>query len=258
MPAIRYEMVNLSSPPDMILTGAFEQMEGYWAEVIQPVSVWTLYYYFSANAVTINSRTYPVQDGDIGVFPPAARIVHAKTGPGTKFDYLSFDMPGKGNLRAAMPPIVRNAQFAHEEWVRAGLKLQESITPLRAFAWNFMCNQSVNIANLRQEAILYDAEAWIIKNLAEDITVTRLCTELSVSSRHLLRAFRNEHGITIQEFIIQRRIREAARLLLNTDKAPKVIAQEVGIPNLQHFNKLMRSHTGASPRSFRELKGDRK
>ena len=96
MPAIRYEMVNLSSAPDMILTGAFEQMEGYWAEVIQPVSVWTLYYYFSANAVTINSRTYPVQDGAwSGTFrlPDPSGSSEFKARGNTKTKEISFENP---------------------------------------------------------------------------------------------------------------------------------------------------------------------
>ena len=83
--------------------------------------------------------------------------------------------------------------------------------------------------------------------------VAHSAEDLAVGAWHALHvaAIRAEHGVTPQEFIMQRRVREAARLLKTTQMAPKLVADAVGIPNLQHFNKVMRMRTGASPRAFR-------
>jgi len=250
----RYELVNLSEPPAHLLSGGFETMAAQWSEVIQPVTFWTLYYYYHSNAVTINLHTYPVEPGDIAIFPPSARVVHAVVDGNTRFDYLMFDMPGRGPDRAVIPHVLQGMQARHQDWQKCGHRMMDTLLPLRAFAWSFMATNSLNIAELRKEVMLYDAEAWIQKHLSRQFTIVEMCQELHVSQRNLLRAFRAEHGVTPQEFIIQRRVREAARLLKTTDMQPKLVADAVGLPNLQHFNKVMRLRTGVSPRAFRSAR----
>lgn len=247
---LRYEIVNLSEPPAHIYTGdiTFDHQR---LEFIQATNMWTLYFYQHSNTITINSRTYPVHQNDIGVVPPGARVSHGRVGEGADVNYLSFDMPGSGGVRGAVPHILQNMETTRPQWVYAGNRLIDSIVFMRAFAWNFMCQAAQDIALVRSDSMLYDAEDWIRRNLGRRFTIAEMCTEIGASPRHLLRAFRVEHGVTVQEYIIRRRIQEAARLLLITDQSIKSVAAQVGIPDLQHFNKLMRQHTGVPPREFR-------
>jgi transcriptional regulator GlxA family with amidase domain len=53
--------------------------------------------------------------------------------------------------------------------------------------------------------------------------------------------------------LLRRRATRAQHLLLTTNLPVKVIAAEVGVPDLQEFNKLIRRHCGHSPRAVREL-----
>lgn len=247
----RTEVINLSEPPRWVLSGGFDALEGDRTLFVQPPDCWSLYHYEHANGLTVNSRTYLVEPGDFGVIPPAARVTHARGGVATPYCFLSFDMPGTGAPRAAVPHVVRGRGASFAEWVRAGQRMVDSLVYLRAYAWNFMCQASDNLSLNRADDVLYDAEAWILANLNRRFSVAEMGTVLGVSTRHLLRAFRREHGVTVQEYIIQKRVQEAARLLTTTNDSPKEIAAKVGVPDLQHFNKLIRTHTGASPRAFR-------
>jgi len=256
MQALRHELVNLSSPPNRLISGE-DPIFPARSEFIQDIERWAIYYYHYDNAVTINTRTYPVASGDMAILPPGARVSHAVTGPHTGTAFIVFDMPGTGNLRGAMPHVVRDMRAARDEWVCAGERMMDGMTYLIAFTWNFMCQQSVALGQLRGEPFLYDAEEWVRRNLDRRFPIEELSKAVGVSPRHLLRAFRAEHGVTVQEYVIARRVQEAARLLANTDLEPKRIAARVGIPDLQHFNKLIRERTGASPRAFRENAGPR-
>jgi AraC-like DNA-binding protein len=248
---VRFELVNLSAPPSRLISGEDPIFPGR-GEFVQDLERWAVYYYHHGNVVTINNRTYAVQEGDAAILPPGARVSHGVTGPHTTTSFIIFDMPGTGTLRGAMPHIARGVQAARQEWVNAGMRMMDGMTYLVAFTWNFMCQQSVGLHRLRGEAVLYEAEEWIRRNLGRRFTVAEMCEELHISPRHLLRSFRMEHGVTVQEYVIRRRVQEAGRLLVSTDLPPKQIAARIGIPDLQHFNKLMRQHTGLAARAFRE------
>ncbi len=60
--------------------------------------------------------------------------------------------------------------------------------------------------------------------------------------------------MTIQEYVLQRRVQEASRLLLNTDLPIKLVAARVGMSDLQYFNKTRRTLCGLSPSRLREGK----
>ncbi|MEZ0326119.1 MAG: helix-turn-helix domain-containing protein [Fimbriimonas sp.] len=247
----RFEPVNLSLPPDNVLIGSLDYLRPDRIEFIQPRGVWTIYYYHHENALTVNALTYPVMEGTMAIAPPGARVAHAKVGQGTKIYYMTFDMPGKGPDRGVVPHVLYDMQSEERNWVRCMDRLVDTVVHLKAYSWNLMCLHSQNMALFRSDQILFDAEAWILGNLSSKITVADVAREVKVSPRHLLRAFREQHDLTVQEYIIRRRVREAGRLLVTTDLQPKAIAAMVGIHDLQQFNKLMRVHTGASPRRFR-------
>ena len=250
MTGTRYEVVNLSIPPNHILSGDIT-VDQQRLEFIQPVDLWTLYFYQHSNSLTINSRTYSLHPNDIGIVPPGARVSHGRVGEGTEVNFLTFDMPGVGGTRGAVPHVLRDMSATRVQWIVAGNHLMESTVFMKAYAWNFMCQAAQNMAVIRSETLLYDAEEWIRVNLDRRFTITEMCESLGSSPRHLLRSFRVEHGMTVQEYVIRKRIQEAARLLVATDLPAKQIADRVGIPDLQHFNKLMRQYTGVAPREFR-------
>ena len=220
-------------------------------EFIQPLNLWTLYCYQHENAITINTHTYAVRKDSIAIVPPGARVANARAGGESEVSFLTFDMLGKGADKGVVPHVVHDQTASFRAWQRGGSRMMDTLVHLRSFVWHFMCHQSENYANHRADQLLYEAEAWVVANLSSKITVSDLARELKVTQRRLLKAFREEHDVTIQEYIIRRRIREASRLLITTDLQPKAIAARVGIEDLHHFNKLMRMHTGVSPRGFR-------
>ncbi len=95
------------------------------------------------------------------------------------------------------------------------------------------------------------ATARIEAELAEPLYVSQLAKALSVSHNTLTAAFRSELHTTIVKYIRQRRMHHADYLLRCTDLPIKVIAAEIGIPDLQHFNHCVNRQFGCSPSAYR-------
>lgn len=79
-----------------------------------------------------------------------------------------------------------------------------------------------------------------------------LADAVGCSSNHLGRQFRAAMGCGVMAYVIQLRVETAVELLRSTDLPVRTIAEDVGIPDVQHFNKTMRRVAGASPTAVRQ------
>ena len=95
------------------------------------------------------------------------------------------------------------------------------------------------------------AAAIIDARFAEPLDPAMIAGEVGRSPAHLARTFRARFGTTIPHRLIQRRAEHARYLLESTDLPIWRIAERVGIPDPQHFNKTLRRVLGASPTAIR-------
>jgi AraC-like DNA-binding protein len=71
--------------------------------------------------------------------------------------------------------------------------------------------------------------------------------------------FSNVLGVTPHQYLVRSRLRHAARLLPDRDRAITDIAYDVGFGDLSNFVRTFHRAAGVSPRGFRRAsKGDRK
>jgi AraC-like DNA-binding protein len=85
------------------------------------------------------------------------------------------------------------------------------------------------------------------EHFREPLDVPALARRFGVSQNYLARRFRGNHGLTLQRYILSRRI-EFARHLLNVTRMPlKAVAIESGLSNPQYFHRQFRLATGRSP-----------
>ena len=80
-----------------------------------------------------------------------------------------------------------------------------------------------------------------------------------MSPFHFLRLFAKVVGVTPHQYLVRSRLRHAARLLADEDKAITDIAFDVGFADLSNFVRTFHRAAGVSPRDFRKAaRGDRK
>lgn len=93
---------------------------------------------------------------------------------------------------------------------------------------------------------------YITMNYREDITLERLSQRFFISPFYLSRMFKKLTGTGLVEYLQLVRMREAQRLLKETDEKVISIAEQVGYTSVAHFNRLFKKSTLCTPRQFRK------
>ncbi|MFN8373112.1 MAG: helix-turn-helix transcriptional regulator [Anaerolineae bacterium] len=86
------------------------------------------------------------------------------------------------------------------------------------------------------------------------VTLAQLADVACLSPNHLLRTFKQLFGQTPHQFITDKRLEEAQRLLLTTDTSITEICFAVGFESLGTFSWLFRRRFGFSPKEFRKIR----
>ena len=95
------------------------------------------------------------------------------------------------------------------------------------------------------------AAAVIEARFAEPLRVADIADAARANPAHLARVFRRRFGVTIPHRLLQRRVEHACYLLQATDLPIWRVAERVGLPDPQHFNKTVRRLAGLSPSAIR-------
>jgi AraC-like DNA-binding protein/mannose-6-phosphate isomerase-like protein (cupin superfamily) len=88
---------------------------------------------------------------------------------------------------------------------------------------------------------------------AEPLSLTGVAEHFSMSPYYLSRIFKSTTGFAFSEYINLVRLKEAQRLLRETDDSVTEIAWRSGFENFSHFGKAFKKMAGVSPRAYRNL-----
>lgn len=94
---------------------------------------------------------------------------------------------------------------------------------------------------------LYHVLQYIDLHISEPLTRKELAQEAHFSESHLLRLFRKHTGMSISQYITQRRMNLAHMLLQTTDMSVAQVAEAVGYASYSHFCSRFKEHKGVLP-----------
>ena len=109
-------------------------------------------------------------------------------------------------------------------------------------------NQSVTSFT---EELIKNTKLFISERYTEKIDWYELGRQQGVSYSKLRKEFKSYVGISLRQYQIQLRIREAKSLLAQTNEPIKHIALALGFQNEYYFNTLFKRKTGNSPGVYR-------
>lgn len=96
------------------------------------------------------------------------------------------------------------------------------------------------------------AVEYIEKNYASDLNMAVVSNYISMNYSLFSYSFKQYTGSNFVNFLKEIRMREAKKLLANTDKKIIEISQEVGYDNEKHFMKIFKATCGVSPTEYRK------
>ncbi|MEV5652310.1 AraC family transcriptional regulator [Nocardia sp. NPDC052254] len=90
----------------------------------------------------------------------------------------------------------------------------------------------------------------------EELSLRDVAEAVGMSAGHLTTVVRRRTGRTVQDWIIERRMAEARRLLAGTELPIGEIARRVGLSDPGYFARQFRNTVGVSPRQWRAMGSD--
>lgn len=98
--------------------------------------------------------------------------------------------------------------------------------------------------------MLVDLLAFIDRHLAEDLSMKAVSGHLHLTGSHISRSFKRFMGISLQDYIIKKRLNQA-RDCLDQGASVQEAALQSGYGNYAHFIRSFTEHYGISPGRYR-------
>lgn len=207
--------------------------------------------------------TLTLQPGDVWVIPAGQRCAAELVGD--VIEYIQIAAPervlGNGQLR---PGLGFNDPLVHESVKR--LRSLVSRTDVTGLLMRESLGEAVRL-HLRDQYTLGRPDAGSprrltakgrrliadhLKNeLASDISLERLAELAEMPVSAFVTAFTAAFGDTPYQYVLNRRIDEAQRLLASTDMAIRDVGTAVGFSTPSHFASTFRHRVGVTPSQYR-------
>jgi len=222
------------------------------------LNFWSLHAYHYRARLRIGDAWHAIEPGTVTLLPPNIDLEYQFFGP-SRHVYAHFDPPpDKKCLRAFQVVYHLGTDFLRfESDMREAIgwfphETERTLARVWDLLWRLTAKtQQPAGERAAVHPVISQALTLVETNLAFSLSVETLAEELDISRAHLVRLFRQHLKMSPLQYILSRRVERSMHLLQHTTLPIKAVAREVGIRDLQQFNKLLRHRLGRSPRSLR-------
>ncbi len=246
-------------------------------------SYYEVYYLLSGRRVYfVRDRTYEVEQGDLvligkhelhktmqsGSEPHERAILHfteefIRSAAGRQAELLLHPFAAGGSHVIRLP---RPQQMEADAAIRAMLReIREREPgfelPVRQYALALMLAAGRYVRRYGPvpfrhatplHAKISEITRYINDNFQQPLRLTDLSDTFYISPHYLSRMFKEVTGFAFSDYVTLTRIKEAQRLLRETERSVSDIAEAVGYDNFSHFGKTFKRLTRQSPREYRK------
>ena len=131
--------------------------------------------------------------------------------------------------------------------MRINEKLGTLLTLLMEQSWH---PESMIVSRKRLE--LSSVKAYLDEHYIEKITLDDLAEMFFINKFYLSKIYKETYGITINNYLISKRITRAKQLLRFTDMTVDEVGTAVGMGDANYFSRMFRKIEGSSPREYRK------
>ncbi|OWR28733.1 hypothetical protein CDO73_17705 [Saccharibacillus sp. O23] len=264
----------------------YEDKEAHWFHAHRGIEM--LYIYSGSGEIMAENRVYPIRDHMLVCFQPyQLHRVAVPAAPGRSYirTNLTFDPERLDVYLAPFPSLSAFFRSLHRHGAAqqvfydmrqtdvpgileelSGVLTLSGVGPdehaeeqagllllrlLRAMQQQATIKADSPEPRLRGEQHGEKIERWLDRHYKEPFRLERLADELHLSPYHVSHVFKAYAGITLTDYLIRRRVREACVLLANTDRPVRRIAAEIGGLSPSYFSQMFRRIKGMTPEEYR-------
>ncbi len=235
----------------------------------------------------INETDYPLHAGDVILVP---RGTYYKGHTDTSCEYTFFQFDGDFLFTSEHPTILskageRQSFYGKKSGERAPLYLDykmkigdkaQEISLLLNKCTNlqtsFTAMQRTLLSLYFTEILLYISDVlsrrtqkkeelpsslskiilFIQENYTKAITLDDICRHTNVSKQYCMRLFKRHMKMTINDYILDMRMKHAAYLLLHTYMNVNEVTDYLGYSSVSYFSRVFKSYYGVPPTKYKE------
>ena len=203
----------------------------------------------------IDGRKTLVSEGEAIYIPKGS--VRARDGASEASDYVSFNFLLDGEI--GLPRIVSGAAshdvmlllttldaITTSPYYNAGDKIEHILATIISILEDKVRSES--ISPLTRQII-----AYIHDNIGRKITLADIGRLTYFSPIYCDAVFKRECGKSIIDYLIERRIEEAKRLIMERTASLSDIAEAVGFSDYNYFSRIFKRRSGYSPSQYRKM-----
>lgn len=178
----------------------------------------------------------------------------------TAFDVDPAGLELMGSFQVRDPRLQMMAQLFHTELYQQGeagplyaesLTTALTITLLNSFA-NFKKSSRPQVGQLGKDQLRRIHDLMHV-NLESGLSLQQMADEVSLSPFHFSRMFKTSMGVSPNQYLLQLRLDEAKRLLLQSSTIKiSAIAQQTGFTDQAYLTRQFRQRFGITPARFRD------
>ena len=218
--------------------------------------LWCLHLYRYQASLSIGGKRCEIRPGCLGILPPDTDIVYRYQGRSEHLfahfhlrdSQITHAVPAVQETGALFLPLYQSFEEAVGFFVAQPLRAEIRL-------WDLLWHAADAPGTLEKKQVhpaVEEVTRQIELRLHEPLLVESLAREAGISHNHLIRLFRAALGQTVKGYMMGRRLEKARHLISRSSLSIKHIAHDVGLGDLQAFNKSVRRRFGCSPRELRQ------
>lgn len=114
-------------------------------------------------------------------------------------------------------------------------------------------NKRSDEKKLRNSQPIRLAKKYMKEHLSEPITVEAISSHVNLSYTYFSGMFKNETGMTVSQYLLEKRIEQAKKSMRETTMNLSEIAMSVGYSDAKHFSKVFRKATSITYKEYKRL-----
>lgn len=117
-----------------------------------------------------------------------------------------------------------------------------------------ICAQYLTLSNAipsSKQTVAEMAKKFIFDNYKKKITIKDICSEIGCSKSTLITSFKKQYGVTVNSYINEVRLTEAASMLAMGEKHIGEIAIQTGFTDQSYFSKVFSAKYGVPPSEYK-------
>ncbi len=132
--------------------------------------------------------------------------------------------------------------------MRINEKLSSLLTLIMKESWN----PDAKMTSSRKRLELENIKNYLDEHYTEHISLEDLSNQFFINKFYLTKIFKETYGITINNYLISKRITKAKQYLRFTDMTVDEIGQAIGISDVNYFCRMFKKVEGMSPTTYKK------